>query len=469
MKKIIKYFMLILTLFLVLPLNTLADCGVSFVELEIKISNKEGAKVYNQDYNNNKYEYTLTGEVLNYGEKYTLQYEYGEYATIIKDNKVYTIKSSDYSYIESKDFEEEETVKYYTYAETILKNVPSLSSYEVVATIPANTVIDVIGKEYENGNYIKHDDGWARVIYNGKKGWVYFGGCGVDGPVTVAEKLDKPVDAYFFGTIKYNNEDRTIGNATEGYTILGDETTKREINIKKGDKVTIIYTHSAGHNRYQYIKTSNIDGIWVYNVAFYIPSDKKILVSDYDSSNEYMFEVKEFDTLKDASDKINNDSIYDCKYEMIEASDEYGYAIDVNGMIYWILAGRTEGTITELEKQSFELNLDKEYNYYNNSNIYEGREADGTIPSGTYQAYKVIDKYNTFKYEEYYIENYGFIEYGDSIQKPETVSPNSSRSMINPTNNYLIIIISVTVLIALLAAFLIAVLGKKRKKENELK
>ena len=477
MNKILKHLFLLIMVYTVLPLNVLADCGIGFVNVKATISNQEGAKLYKwEKIDGDKYGYVLTNETLNYGEEVTIQYESKGYASIEKAGGNYYIKSSDYSHKGDTKAESENYIKYYAYAETIVRNVPSFYSYDVVTKIPANTYFDISGSD----NYVSSSDGkWSVAKYNGKTGWVYKGGCSLeDEPITIANKYEKPLDAYALGSYDYSSG--KYNDVTEGYTIIGDDSTKKNISIKYGEKVKILYKHRVGHNMFQYIKTDSIDGIWVYNTAFYVETDKNVvfrgLEYEKDGKKYNTYVVKDFKSFSSNDSKLEENKLYNYKYEIINV-EESGYVVELNGSLSWILAESKSGLgITELEKETLSIDLDNDYKYYSNYWFDDNTKEEGIIKKGQYTAYRLYDK-NIINYNStYYVEGYGFISYDKPVQSQETIKEdknkdNTNETIVDVSNSpqmYVMYCIYGAIALTVVAAIIIITLHGRKKKEDKI-
>lgn len=453
MKKSLKYFFLLLVVCSMIPFSVLADCGVNPILLEATVSNPDGAKLYKIDIINGESRYVLTEKTLNYGEEFTIGYEHMGYASIDGVAGSYYIKASDYSYKKEKKVESENYKKYYAYEETIIKNVPSIYSYDVVDKIPANTYFDgsasgLVGK-------------WLAVSYNGKTGWVYIGGCSLEGEkITVANKYQEPIQAYVLGIKNY--KDKTYEDVTVGYSILGDDSTKKDISIKRGDKVEILYDHRLGHNNYHYIKTDSIDGIWVYNVNFYIENNENVVVfkkSGDDDGFEYAV-VKDFDTLSTVDFSFENYKIYNYKYEIFGIEGDE-FVIDIDDKLYLLSYARFLNS-SKLKKDPVNITLDDDYTYYSTDLSTSESYKLGTISKGDYSAYKSADKDDI-----YFIPEYGFVEYkfdesndnGDKVIDTETISPIT----------YVSYCVVGTIALALIAGMIIIILVNRKKVSKKEK
>lgn len=450
MKKSLKYFFLLLVVCSMIPFSVLADCGVNPIFLEATVSNPDGAKLYKIDIINGESRYVLTEKTLNYGEEFTIGYEHMGYASIDGVAGSYYIKASDYSYKKEKKVESENYKKYYAYEETIIKNVPSIYSYDVVDKIPANTYFDgsvsgLVGK-------------WLAVSYNGKTGWVYIGGCSLEGEkITIANKYQEPIQAYVLGIKNY--KDKTYEDVTVGYSILGDDSTKKDISIKRGDKVEILYDHRLGHNNYHYIKTDSIDGIWVYNVNFYIENNENVIIFEKsDDNDDYEYVVKDFYTLSTVDVSFENYKIYNYKYELFGIEGDE-FVIDMDGKLYLI-----SNTINyaKLKKDPVDITLNDDYTYYSKDLSTSESYKLGTISKGDYSAYKSADKDDI-----YFIPEYGFVEYkfdesndnGDKVIDTETISPIT----------YVSYCVVGTIALALIAGMIIILVNRKKVSKKEEK
>lgn len=420
MKKVLQY-LLLLMICTIFPLNVLADCVVGFVNVKATISNKEGAKIYKwEEVDGDRYGYVLTNEILSYGETVTIQYESNGYANIEKSGGGYYIKSTDYSHEGDTKAESENYIKYYAYAETFIRNVPSFYSYDVVEKIPANTYFDIAGS---NNYVISGNSKWAVAKYNGKSGWVYVGGCRLeDEPITIANKYEKPLSAYAIGI--YDSSSGKYNDVTEGYAILGNNSTKKNISIKHGEKVKILYKHQIGHHMYQYIQSDSIDGIWVYDTIFYVEEDKNVIFEglEYDGKNYNTYTVNDFESFMPSNLKLEENKLYNYKYKIINIEGS-GYAVELNGNLYWILIAAKSGVLnTELEKQSLSINLDDDYKFGFWFN--DGTKEEGIVKKGQYNAYRLNDRNNSNYDDIYYIDGYGFIKYKKTIQvQKEEINP----------------------------------------------
>lgn len=334
MKKILKTLYLFLTICLVLPLNVLADCGISPISIKATITNHNGAKLYK----NVQGKYEFTGEILEYGSEVIIDYEYAEYANIDKtdenNRQNYFISTNDYKLIGKKQKEVENYITYYAYADTKLRSNPSFNDYEVVTTIPANTYFEIDGRDYNGYKSISDNGtGFALAKYNGKTGWVYVGRCGLENEaITIAEKYEQPEHAYVLGSFYGGNvsNDKAIT-----YNVLGDNSTKKEISLERGKEVNILYTYRVGHNRYYYVTADDIDGIWLTNILLYIDSDtdKRVELVANDVNVEY--EVKNFDTLESATSNLEANKVYTYLYRLVGPT--FGYVIEDNGVKYLLL------------------------------------------------------------------------------------------------------------------------------------
>lgn len=170
-----KIKMIILTILLCIPMVVKADMGAPMSTYEARISNVNGADIY--EYNQNSQKYEKTDKKLNYDEVYYIQYEqiinnelFG--CAVTKDENgnfkgYYYIKLSDVKPLEVKleDYKKEK-VKYYVFDDSnYLYKGPSTLYGKVQPEIALEkgTIIEV---EY-------YDELWAYVEYKGVKGWVY--------------------------------------------------------------------------------------------------------------------------------------------------------------------------------------------------------------------------------------------------------------------------------------------------------
>ena len=463
MKKVVRYLYLMIIVFTILPLNIFADCGISFINLKMKISNKDGAKIYESKNIDNKESYVSTGEIIKYGEEVNVLHEYKGYALIeYKGNNNLYINTSDYTYSGEKDNKNNNYVKYYAYIDTIIRNVPSFYSYEIVETIPANTYFEVSGANDGFYNYINHEGEWAFASYNGKTGWVHVGECMLqDQAITILNKYDKPLEVHVLG------EGNSYNGIMEGYSILGDNNTKKELNLKRGEKIEIIGDYKVGHDTNYYVKTNTIDGIWVTGTFYKEVNDTVIAILNADDLT-----IKEFNTLKKNDIKLSNYKIYDCPYEILSSYEKMfqDYIVRIDNIDYLLSENENKScSILKNKKTNLIVNGDSlYYKYPQNIDDYKL----GSLPEGNYQGYKVL---NEEKY--YFIPDYGFIEYIDSNlsqemedNSQETNNKNKSNVIIEkdtvPETTYVMYCIIGTLIVSFVAGGVIILINKKNKEKN---
>ena len=445
MKKIV---FLLLFVFMVIPNIVLADCGIIPMKMSASVINKDGAKLYILDNNN----YVFSNKVLNYGEEFTIGYEYDGYASIDIANKVYFIKKEDYkAKAKMKNTESTEGYTMYTYRETHLRNTPSFYSYEIVATIPTNVEVYIEADDYQE---------WGYVTYNGKSGWIYIGSCSLNEneAITIANKYDTPLEAYLF--VKENK-------MVEGYEILGNSNTKKSTNLKNGEKVEILYDYTMAHGCYHYIRTNSINGLWLYEsdgIGLYTENKQPdaVLFTENLATEPQFFEVLDFTTLKPVNLPIETYKLYNYKYAFYHDS---AVVIEIEDKFYFINA--FEDYIHLFHKEPVWLNLLK-----NESILYSSTNRK-TIPKGEYEAFVASDVDTEASVSRYYIPNYGIVivNKNESLVLKTETDPKENQNeqkenqSISPLTYVSYYIIGASIL-SIFAIILIVVLNKKKKDKN---
>ncbi len=445
MKRILKYVMIIVFMYMLLPFKVSACGGLMTAYKEAVITNDGGASVYD---NTGK----ATGEVLAKGtvikvevtNTYNSDNSLSNYYIGEDNGTLKKVKVTDYEY-NDKDLEygngdKFETSKYYVYADTELRSVPSFNKYEVVATIPAGTEIEISTNKQ-----------WGYVTYNGVKGWTYLGTIGCNGDhklrdkVTVTEKYDDPIDAYTYYDINY------------GYKVIGDYSTKKEVNIKANSKVKLLYKQGVGEY-FQYIQTDDGEGVWIG--TFDYPNDEVLLYVDF-SKNIVLNSARDFGTYDDAG--IDYNKVYPLKYKSINkdfsSTTFYDYGIIVDGQLKWVTL--EEGSYFILEEETVDLKLNRDYDYYGYP-YPKNAKSLGKISKGDYQGYKYLSDIE-LKHSYYYVSGYGFIKYdGETSRDVSRVDIDSNNNKLNlPGVFYL----ELGIIGVVLVVIVIVIIKRHSKKE----
>lgn len=251
---------ILLLIFFIMPMLIKADMAAPMSSYEVRISNPEGAEIY--EWNNDSKSYEKTSKKLNYDEIYYINYEqirnnelFGYAVVREKIDGGYTfsdgglIKLSDTKPLEVKleDHKKETKAKYYVFDDSCyLYNGPSeiYGKVEPEISLRVGTTIET---EY-------YDDMWAYIEYNGVKGWVY---------------------TYSYNSIPENASGmvyisgyRPNIKSVKELTMYKNPKTEEEIGmiIPQETELNTIYVYSLlVHNPYYYVEYNGVKG-WVKTI-----------------------------------------------------------------------------------------------------------------------------------------------------------------------------------------------------------
>lgn len=329
---------ILLLLFFIMPMFVKADMSAPMSSYKIRISNPEGAEVY--EWNNKTRLFEKTGEKIDYDLVYIVQYEQiinnEIYAHITRksiDDKgkvtysdIKLIKLDDTRVIEIdiEDYEKEMLKKYYVFDDTCYLYKGPSKLYGKIEPEISLSVGTIIETEY-------YDELWAYVEYNGVKGWVY---------------------TYTFTTLSPYNESAGMVSISEYHpniksvnelTLYNNPKTEEETGVTIHPEVELntIYTYSSEvHNPYYYVDYNGTKG-WVKTIY----EDNVIMNIAYKANQEMSLKVdnKEGAALyKNPSNKNSSIGIipYETKltptYSLNGSHTEEWYQVKYNDTIGWV-------------------------------------------------------------------------------------------------------------------------------------
>lgn len=282
MKKIKYFIMLILFL---MPIIVKGDMAAPMTSYKVRISNPEGASIYEWD--SEQKSYVATGKKLNYDEQYDIMYEqiinnelYGNASVNVKDENeneysisIGYIKLSDSSplKIDLEAHKKNLLIKYYVFDDSCyLYNGPSkiYGKVEPETALKKGTIIE---------SYY-YDDMWMYIDYNGIKGWVYkysydiFNNAETSGMAYVIENTTYNRKIFTMKDIELYDSpktDKKIGNIIPKGTTLD-----YEYIYSMKPHVPNYYVSYNGNSGW--IKTEYDDNYIISNIAYYNTTSLKV-------------------------------------------------------------------------------------------------------------------------------------------------------------------------------------------------
>lgn len=484
MKKI-KLF--ILLLLISTPIFVKADAGTPILSYEVRISNKEGAFIYEWDDENKKY--YKTEEKLSYDTTYQVMYERiinnELYAYVYSEDKTIDtvgdclIKLSDTTPLEFilSDYKKDDTIKYLIFEEGIyLYQGPSKIYGKITpeVSLPVNTEVET--KYY--------DDMWAYVEYNGKKGWIYTytfkrlspyneaaGVADITNKKTISLKTLGPVKLYSNPKTK-----ESILKIPTG-TVLNDLSIFSTYSLLTSDNEGFYLIEYDGKKGWISEGTSDS------NLAYLINSNKKIFVTNqkgvtlYKNPNSNSDEIS---TIPHATILTPTYSNYNNNYVKVYSDTGYFYQVNYDGKIGWIKVQDPAGDdyldiASEYEDEA--INFSNRIIY---KNINDLSTKVLTLPNKTdlTPKYYVSTTDGTWCFVEYE-EQQGWIYLDDSNHNNSSSSSNlpntnpssgleSSSNELNSSSSpsQKILVYMVTVIVLSLTAFVTIILINKSKKDQ---